>query len=183
MAEVVEGLSLFEDQEELLDFAKLAPADRKPVEHEDELLVGDPSGASAWVVCPPELGPPITSEVPTAPSDKLQSWFGFVSVQSADPNALYIKRRRTLGLPPTPFMYTLDQLAHILQLSVDHLGKRHLYFKGRSMGQQKRHEMLAVNLAAPGDPPDWRVADHEFVEWCSRKGFTVVDAWNLAARE
>ncbi len=51
----------------------------------------------------------------------------------------------------------------------------HLYFQGRSVGYEQKWQMHAVNVAAPNDKPEWRVADKEFIRWLKFKGFRVVE--------
>lgn len=82
-----------------------------------------------------------------------------------------------IGLPPRPFLYTLDQIGVMTDLSIQALSALHVYFEGRSVGTRKPHQMVARNMNA-GDSlakPDWRVLDKEFVRWMRAKGFKYYD--------
>lgn len=80
-----------------------------------------------------------------------------------------------VGLPPRPFLYTVDQLAVILDLPERTLHTQHLYHEGRDIGIKHRHHMTARNIAAPDEKPDWRVADRELIRWLRHKGFKFYD--------
>ena len=79
------------------------------------------------------------------------------------------------GLPPRPFLYTVDQLSVILQISEKALHIHHLFHEGRDVGTRARHEMFARNIAAPDEKPDWRVAERELIRWMRLKGFKYYD--------
>lgn len=76
-----------------------------------------------------------------------------------------------VGLPPRVFLYTLDQLCVMIDIDVKSLEKSHVYFEGRSIGTRRRDLMIARNIAAPDEKPEWRVAEREFVRWLKFKGF------------
>lgn len=77
-----------------------------------------------------------------------------------------------VGLPPRPFLYTIDQLSVILNLDEQQIKSRYLHFEGRSIGAASRHLLLARNIApTPTSPPDWRVAERELIRWLKFKGF------------
>lgn len=78
-----------------------------------------------------------------------------------------------VGLPPVTFFYTLDQIASMLNMSVETLVASHVYFHMRSTGMKSPHEMMARNIGKPGFPPDWRIAQAEFIRWLKLKGFKV----------
>lgn len=81
------------------------------------------------------------------------------------------KRRTEVGLPPRPFLYTVDQIGVMFGLSEQSLRKRYLWYEGRNVGKQDPHKMLAHNIAAPDDKPDWRVSERELVRWMLKNGF------------
>lgn len=81
----------------------------------------------------------------------------------------------SVGLPPRPFLYTLDQLAVLLDVSELALKQTHVYFEGRSTGVRRKDMMLARNIAPSSEKPDWRVAEREFVRWMRTKGFRVYE--------
>lgn len=81
-----------------------------------------------------------------------------------------------VGLPARPFFYTVDQIAVCLNLSVETVKQKYLFFDGRSTGSQSIHLMVARNIAKPTDRPEWRIAEREFVRWLKLKKFKVYDA-------
>jgi len=73
--------------------------------------------------------------------------------------------RNKYQLPPRPFLYTLDQLLDILRYErLDQLTKS-VHFLGRSTGRCPKDKMLAKNIAASSEEPEWRVEEDEFVRW------------------
>lgn len=80
-----------------------------------------------------------------------------------------------VGLPPRPFLYTLDQLAQILSVELTALRTNYVHFEGRSIGFAAKDTMLARNIAGPNDSPEWRVAEQELVRWMRRRGFKYYD--------
>lgn len=79
--------------------------------------------------------------------------------------------RHKVGLPPRPFLYTLDQIAAILSIREDTVRTRYIWYDGRSVGVRRKQEMLARNIADPDEKPDWRVSEQEFIRWMQFKGF------------
>lgn len=79
---------------------------------------------------------------------------------------------KKVGLPPRPFLYTLDQIADLLMITPSGL-KEYIHFDGRSVGSPQRTQMVARNIALSGKQPDWRVAEQEFTRWLRVKGFRV----------
>ena len=71
-------------------------------------------------------------------------------------------------LPVKPFLYTLDQVAGLLQITEERLP---IHYAGRSVGARQRDKMLARNIAAAGERPDWRIAERELIRWARTKGF------------
>lgn len=82
-----------------------------------------------------------------------------------------------IGLPPRPFLYTLDQISVMTEINEAALRQNHLYFEGRSIGSHTPHQMVARNINAhlPLKKPEWRVLDKEFVRWMRVKGFKYYD--------
>lgn len=76
-----------------------------------------------------------------------------------------------IGLPPRVFLYTIDQIAVMLDQSEASIKTGHLFFEGRSSGSRRNDLMIARNIAPVNEKPDWRVADREFVRWMRCKGF------------
>lgn len=84
--------------------------------------------------------------------------------------SMNINRGEAVGLPNRPFLYTLDQIAILLELRLDTLRKGYIYFDGRSIGNGV-DKMMARNIAPEGEPPEWRVAETELVRWLKKKRF------------
>lgn len=76
-----------------------------------------------------------------------------------------------IGMPPRVFLYTLDQIGVMLNLSTDTIAKSYVYFEGRSIGSRHKDLMIARNIAPSDQRPDFRVAEREFVRWMKNKGF------------
>ena len=85
------------------------------------------------------------------------------------------KGARNVGLPPRPFLYTIDQIATILNLTEFEVNKTYIYFERRSVGTKTREQMLARNIAPRDKTPDWRVAEMELVRWMRFRGFRFYD--------
>lgn len=81
----------------------------------------------------------------------------------------------TIGLPPRPFLYTIDQLSVLTGISEQRLHQQHVYHETRDIGIKDRHHLTARNIARPDKEPDWRVAEKEFIRWMKLKGFKYYD--------
>ena len=79
--------------------------------------------------------------------------------------------QQDVGLPPRPFLYTIDQIATLLNMREENVRNRYMYLEGRSEGVRRRDLMTARNIAPANEKPDWRVADREFVRWMKTMGF------------
>lgn len=86
------------------------------------------------------------------------------------------KTRALVGLPPKPFLYSLDQIADLISLPLDRLERELVWFAGRQTGPHFRGKLLARNIAANAEQkPIWRVAERELLRWMKVKGFRVHD--------
>jgi hypothetical protein len=85
--------------------------------------------------------------------------------------------RERLGLPVRPFLYTVDQVATILNITEVTLKRDgYLHFEGRTPGTSRMDELRVVNVASGvSDRPNWRIEERELVRWMKRKGFKYVD--------
>lgn len=79
--------------------------------------------------------------------------------------------RKKVGLPPRVFLYTLDQLSVMLEVSIPRIQQHYIYFEGRSIGSRRKNLMIAHNIAPPNIKPEWRVVDREFIRWMRNQGF------------
>lgn len=85
-----------------------------------------------------------------------------------------------IGLPPRPFLYTLDQLSVMLDIPEERIRKGYIYFEGRSIGSRHKDLMVARNIAPANERPDWRVAEREFVRWMRTKGYRYYERATFA---
>ena len=76
-----------------------------------------------------------------------------------------------IGLPPRPFLYTLDQVATIIALPIEKLRDAYVYYVGLDAGPRRLDQLCARNIAPHGDRPEWRVEEHELIRWMKRRGF------------
>lgn len=88
---------------------------------------------------------------------------------------------QTVGLPLRPFLYTLDQLATILNVQTKTLREDYIHFEGRSIGNPDRHVLVARNIAPPDQAPVWRVTERELVRWLKLKGFKYYDTGRVTS--
>lgn len=78
---------------------------------------------------------------------------------------------REVRLPPRLFLYTMDQVAVILDVTTNQVKNNIAFFEGRSIGRSRKEEMRFRNIAAPDEKPDWRVSEHDLVRWLKFKGY------------
>lgn len=86
-----------------------------------------------------------------------------------------------IGLPPRPFLYTIDQISTMTSIPEKQLHQFHVHHEGRDIGTRERDQMLARNIARPDQTPDWRVVDKEFIRWMRLKGFKFYDRGTITA--
>jgi hypothetical protein len=82
---------------------------------------------------------------------------------------------RSVGLPPRTFLYTLDQISTLIDVTLHTLRRDYVYYEDRSTGIPHKDLIRARNIAPTGLPPDWRVAENELVRWMRHKGFRYYD--------
>lgn len=70
-------------------------------------------------------------------------------------------------------LYTLDQVATLINVSIDNLKAEKLWYEGRSVGRKPGWLLRAVNINAPGQYPDWRIQEDELNRWLRYKGFVL----------
>lgn len=83
--------------------------------------------------------------------------------------------REKIGLPLRPFLFTIDQIATMLNLRASQVNAKYIYFEGRSTGSRRLDLMVARNIAPPDERPEWRVAERELLRWLRKKGFRYYD--------
>lgn len=83
---------------------------------------------------------------------------------------------KQVGLPIRPFMYTIDQIAYLLEVTERHLRENLIHYEGRSVGVCPKDKLLAVDISPDSAArPDWRVAETHLKRWMRFKGWKVVD--------
>ena len=81
-----------------------------------------------------------------------------------------------VGLPSLVFMFTIDQIASMLNISEDTVSGVYLYYQGRSTGMKKKHHMVAINIAPEdNEKAVWRVSLEEFRLWLRKMGVRQAD--------
>ncbi|AER26596.1 helix-turn-helix DNA binding domain protein [Gordonia phage Amore2] len=83
-----------------------------------------------------------------------------------------------VNLPAREFLFSLDQIAQMLDVSMKYLTGNIIFFYGRSIGSRKG-KLLSVNIAAPGDNPVWRVAEMEFKSWMRYRKIRFTEQRNV----
>lgn len=78
--------------------------------------------------------------------------------------------QKEVGLPPRPFLYTVDQVASLLNVEKRSVRSSYIFYEGRHVGKQPLDKLKAINIAAPDDRPDWRIPERELIRWMKRKG-------------
>lgn len=80
----------------------------------------------------------------------------------------------SLGLPLKVFLYTLDQIADMLEINVS-ASSPYIHWDRRSVGIPPKDRMVARNIAPQGKHPDWRIADMELRRWLKYRGFRIYE--------
>jgi hypothetical protein len=86
-----------------------------------------------------------------------------------------VPQREKFTLPVRPFLYTLDQVAHLLSMALPYLKEKYIWYDGREVGARDSDKLCAHNIAHPTQPPEWRVSEREFIRWLRRKKFKVYE--------
>lgn len=79
--------------------------------------------------------------------------------------------RKQIGLPVRTFLFTLDQIATMLEIDINTLKATLIYWDRRSIGPKEARLIIARNIADPRGKPDWRVSEREFIRWMKFKGY------------
>jgi hypothetical protein len=90
-------------------------------------------------------------------------------------HSLSERSTNSVGVPPIIFLFTLDQVCSMMNITEQTLKTKYLYYVGRSAGLMPRHMMRATNIAPPDEASEWRVSHKEFVLWLKRMGFRTYD--------
>jgi hypothetical protein len=78
----------------------------------------------------------------------------------------------SVGLPVRDFLYTVDQIATLLEVGETQVYDNYLHYDGRSVGPRPKGKMIARDVSSDDDPkPEWRVTEREFIRWMKFKGY------------
>jgi hypothetical protein len=94
-----------------------------------------------------------------------------------------IMRPRRAGLPLRPFLYTMDQIADILQVTLDDLLRpmnKWVHYYGINSGIPSQGKLVAHNVG-PTHSPDWRVSEDDLIRWLESRGWNVTDAKQIVS--
>jgi hypothetical protein len=87
---------------------------------------------------------------------------------------------RRVGLPPRPFLYSIDQIAWIVNVKIETVMDRYIFYAGRSIGTRPPGMMTARDISPrPDDIPVWRVGETELIRWMQHKGFKFYERASL----
>lgn len=91
------------------------------------------------------------------------------------PSGAREQKPSSVGLPIRPFLYTLDQIAHLLGVDTERyfINNNVVHFEGRSPGTPRTNQMVARNISDSFHSPDWRVSEQEFIRYLKHHGFKV----------
>lgn len=87
-----------------------------------------------------------------------------------------------VNLPAREFMFTLDQIAIMLDVSQKFLESDVIFFHGRSVGS-RRMKLTAINIALPDKSPVWRVSETAFKIWLRHKGIQFTEQRNVRLQQ
>jgi hypothetical protein len=71
-----------------------------------------------------------------------------------------------------PFLWTLDQIADLIQVQMASF-YRWVYYEGVDAGGRKPDLLTAHNIAPLGEKEEWRVSEDEVARWLRRRGFRM----------
>lgn len=80
-----------------------------------------------------------------------------------------------IELPVREFLFTLDQIASLLNVSEANLASNYLFFDGVTTGSS-RGRMRARDISNDPNRRDWRVGESQFMMFLRARGFTVVES-------
>lgn len=84
--------------------------------------------------------------------------------------------KRDIGLPIREFMYTLDQIAFMLEVSERYLKENLIHYEGRTVGVLNKDRLLAVDISPDSaSTPEWRVSERHLKRWMRFKGWKIYE--------
>jgi len=78
--------------------------------------------------------------------------------------------RDRIGLPPRIFLYTVDQVAQMLSLTIPYVKNTLLFYDRREPGLTPKTRLRAINIAPEGETPEWRVTERELIRYLRSRG-------------
>lgn len=79
------------------------------------------------------------------------------------------------GLPARVFLFTLDQIAQMINVGERTLKNDYIHFAERTPGARPKRKMMARNIAPEDVSPDWRVTEEEFKRWMRHMGYRLYE--------
>lgn len=80
-------------------------------------------------------------------------------------------KRKSVGLPSRPFLYTIDQVAMLLAVSESYVKLEYAHWQGRSIGIPSQDRIVFRNIAPNGAAPEWRCSEREVIRFLKYKGY------------
>lgn len=77
-------------------------------------------------------------------------------------------------LPLREFLFRVDQVCAILDVSVTYARDNLLYFQGRDIGRN-RDKIRTINIAPADAKPLWRIPESDFKAWMKMKGIRFTE--------
>ena len=81
------------------------------------------------------------------------------------PNLKADENMQEVELPVHTFLYTIDQIAYMMNVSEKHLRDKTIWYIGREYGHFNVMRLKAINIRSHGDKPEWRVEEQEFIRF------------------
>jgi hypothetical protein len=81
------------------------------------------------------------------------------------PNLNADQNAQEVELPLHTFLYTIDQIAYMMNVSESNLRNNTIWYVGREYGHFNVMRLKAINIKAHGQKPEWRVEEQEFIRF------------------
>lgn len=99
-------------------------------------------------------------------------------MRSSGPTGNAPMQREWVGLPPRPFMYTLDQIATLLSVPESRVRRDYCWYENREVGTMSPLKLKTVNVSPSVEAPDWRVSEQELIRWMKKRRLKYYErAW------
>lgn len=90
------------------------------------------------------------------------------------------RESKSVGIPFKSFLYTLEQVADMIQVDLVSFQKKYVHYDSRTPGIKRADKFFARNVSPMGEKPEWRITDTEVLRWFKSKGYKVIErGWAL----